>query len=137
MSVVIPVRASPDLPTLARNSDVDMSRGYCQTEYMKDSRLRIIFLKLRALVGQKAWKPSSVDERTWRRWLSGNTKPSGHSAKIVAADVWAEFGATDGQRIRAAVFSAIREVVPDVSSESWNEETFCAWFFELAESERN
>jgi hypothetical protein len=107
-------------------------------EDMNDSALLAIFKKLKGLMAQpKVWKPKSVDERTWRRWLAGEIKPSGHSAKSVALEIWSEFSKSDRPNLKAAVFAAVREVVPDAPCETWTEETFAAWFFDLAEREND
>lgn len=77
-----------------------------------------------------------MNERTWRRWLAGETNPDGHSAKSVALEIWREFTSTKGEEYKSAVLAAIKQAVPEVPCENWTEATFGAWFFDLAEREQ-
>ena len=105
---------------------------------MKTSNLLNILLKINSLLGENQWNLEGVDARNFRRWFSSDatTQPSCHAAKRVALSVWRRISQPGEQELRKDVFAAIRGVVPDAPCDSWTEETFAAWFFDLAEVER-
>lgn len=106
------------------------------TAHMHKSSVFAIFEKWNPLLGSKTWNLPGVDTATLRRWREGSL-PTGPSAKAVAVAVWRHINSEHARRLKEPIVDVIREVTLEAPFESWKtEETFGAWFFDLAEKER-
>jgi hypothetical protein len=105
-------------------------------EALVTSTILRILQRLNPVLGSAKWNLPIVDDRTHRRWLRDGEDPTPGPAKAVGVAIWRQISAPGEEALRRAVFARIREVVPDAPCESWNEELFGAWFYELAEQAR-
>ena len=86
-------------------------------------------------LGAEVVNLDGLDESTYRRWFGGDHAPTQNAARRAAVALWKQLAEPGHKGARRHILAAILALDPN-APQSWSEQTFAAYFFKLAQTER-